>query len=114
MRFEDKAEKDDGKAVWNFIFFKVITLFIGPIACRILLPWPGIEPPQWKHGVLTIGSPGKSPVCNVIYFFKKFYLSGGTILVATGRIFGRGIWDLVPWQGIEPKSPALGGWNLSH
>ena len=44
MRFEDKAEKDDGKAVWNFIFFKVITLFIGPTACRILLPWPEIEP----------------------------------------------------------------------
>ena len=54
------------------------------------------HPPQWKHGVLTIGLPGKSPVCNVIYFFKKCYLFGGTILVATGRIFGRGIWDLVP------------------
>ena len=23
-------------------------------------------------------------------------------------------WDLVPWPGIEPRSPALGAWSLSH
>ena len=25
-----------------------------------------------------------------------------------------GMWDLVPWPGIEPESPALGAWSLSH
>ena len=25
-----------------------------------------------------------------------------------------GLWDLVPWPGIEPGSPALGTWSLSH
>ena len=24
------------------------------------------------------------------------------------------MWDLVPWPGIEPGPPALGGWSLSH
>ena len=26
----------------------------------------------------------------------------------------RSMWDLVPWPGIEPGSPALGVWSLSH
>ena len=25
-----------------------------------------------------------------------------------------GMWDLVPWSGIQPVPPALGGWGLSH
>ena len=25
-----------------------------------------------------------------------------------------GIWDLVPWPGIEPEPPALGVWHLNH
>ena len=25
-----------------------------------------------------------------------------------------GMWDLVPWPGIEPRPPALGAWSLSH
>ena len=32
------------------------------VACRILVPWPGIEPGvrQWEHWVLTTGPPGNS------------------------------------------------------
>ena len=43
------------------------------------------------------------------------------VLVATWSIFScsvwilsHGMWDLVPWPGIEPGSPALGVWSLSH
>ena len=25
-----------------------------------------------------------------------------------------GMWDLVPWPGMEPRPPALGAWGLSH
>ena len=25
-----------------------------------------------------------------------------------------GMWDLVPWPGMEPRSPVLGAWSLSH
>ena len=25
-----------------------------------------------------------------------------------------GMWDLVPWPGIDPGTPALGVWNISH
>ena len=35
-------------------------------------------------------------------------------LVAQVYLFGCGMWDLVPWPGIEPGSPALGAQSLSH
>ena len=35
--------------------------FFGQEACRILAPWPGIEPTLPALEVLTIGPPGKSP-----------------------------------------------------
>ena len=33
-------------------------------------------------------------------------------MAATG--LNRGMWDVVPWPGIEPGPPALGAWSLSH
>ena len=36
------------------------------------------------------------------------------VLVVASRTFTCSMWDLVPWPGIEPGSPALGAWNLSH
>ena len=30
------------------------------------------------------------------------------------RTLSYGMWDLVPWPGMEPRSPALGAWSLSH
>ena len=34
--------------------------------------------------------------------------------VLVSGIFCCGMWNLVPWQGIEPESPALGAQSLSH
>ena len=31
-----------------------------------------------------------------------------------GETVSCGMWDLVPWPGIEPGPPALGLWSLSH
>ena len=39
-------------------------------------------------------------------FKKKIYL--------TVPGLSCGMWDLVPWPGIEPRPPALGVWSLSH
>ena len=38
--------------------------FLGlyPMACRILVTPPGLEPMQWKHTVLTTGPPGYSHI----------------------------------------------------
>ena len=44
-----------------------VFLFFGHAACGILVPQPGIEPVQGKHGVLTPGPLGKS----WDYVFKK-------------------------------------------
>ena len=43
----------------------------------ILVPWPGIEPAptDWKHGVLTTGSPGKSQPMVTFQLTASFRLS---------------------------------------
>ena len=43
-------------------------------------------------------------------FFFNFFAGEGVLHV----IFSCGVWDLVPWPGIEPRPPALGVWSLSR
>ena len=49
-------------------------------------------------------------------FLKNIYLFIWLrqVLVLACGIFSCGIWDLVPWPGIEPGPPALGVRSLSH
>ena len=47
-----------------------------------------------------------------IYFYLFIWLHW--ILVAAGRIFSCGMWNLVPQPGIKPRPPALGAWSPSH
>ena len=53
----------------------------------------------------------------VLLFFKKIflfiYLAALNLSCQCG-IFSFGMWVLVPWPDIEPRSPALGTQNLSH
>ena len=53
-----------------------------------------------------------------IFLFKSIYLCIWLhlVLVAANGIFilHCGMWDLVPWSGIKPRSPALEAWRLSH
>ena len=51
-----------------------------------------------------------------IYLFRLCWVLvvARRIFVATCRIFSCGMWDLVPWPGIEPGPPALGARSLSH
>ena len=55
--------------------------------------------------------------------FKNIYLFIWlhSVLVAAHGIFSCsmrtlscGMWDVVPWQGIEPRPAALEKWSLSH
>ena len=46
---------------------------------------------------------------------------GSSLFIAAYRIFrysmwtlSCSIWDLVPWPGIEPRSPTLGVWHFNH
>ena len=45
-----------------FVLFCFLTFWPHCVPCRILVPWPGIEPMplQWKHGFITTGPPGMS------------------------------------------------------
>ena len=47
-----------------------------------------------------------------MYFYLFIWLHWA--LVAACRIFGCGMWDLIPWPGVEPGPPALGMQSLSH
>ena len=56
---------------------------------------------------------------NTYYFYLFTWLC--QVSVVTHGIFSCGIqtlscgmWDLVPWPGIEPRHSAQGAWNLSH
>ena len=44
----------------------------------------------------------------------KLLVAARGVFVATCGIFSCGIWDLVPWPGIEPGPPALRTWSLIH
>ena len=58
---------------------------------------------------------------NLIFFLIFTDLFGCTVLVAACGIvtcslwtFSCGMWNVVPWQGIEPRSPAWAIRSLSH
>ena len=50
--------------VWSVLSYWKKKFFFGctlhGLSCGILVLWPGIEPGQWKHGVLTTGQRGNS------------------------------------------------------
>ena len=47
-------------------------------------------------------------------FFKRIFVWLCWVLVVVCEIFSCGMWDLVPWPGIEPRPPALGAWSLRY
>ena len=47
------------------------------------------------------------------FLFKKNCLTALGLSCSMGT-FSRGMWDLVPWTGIEPGTPALGALSLNH
>ena len=59
------GKSEGSKSRSSFFFLIVVLLFFWPhhTACRILAPWPGIEPesPALDEQIPKIGPPGKSP-----------------------------------------------------
>ena len=106
------------KAFVTILLLLFMFWFFGRKACGIIAPWPGVEsaPPALEGGVLTTGPPGKPKNCKSFFFFLNIYLFIWLllVLVVACGIFSCGMWDLVPWPGIEPGPPALGAQSLSH
>ena len=94
------------------------------MACRTLVPWPGIKPlpprppsppavylqwacPQWKRGVLNAGPPGKSPrYCFISLHFKTLISTNlGCSKIHTKKVKYNGITErsgflaVSPWRG---------------
>ena len=49
-----------------------------------------------------------------LFIFKYVFISLFQILVVACRIFSCGMWDLVPWPGIEHRPPVLGMCSFNH
>ena len=104
-------------------FFLFSFFFFWPChtACGILVPNQGLTPCslQWKHGVLTTGLSGTV----IKYFFQRFFFFFDVdhfskvfiefviilLLFYVLVFWPPGMWDLVPWPGIEPVPTALEG-----
>ena len=67
------------------------------------------KPPQWKAYTLQLEKATKPKLNKMLKIPICLF---GRVLVAF-RIFSCRMWNLVPWLGIEPGSPALGVWRLS-
>ena len=66
--------------------------------CRILVPWPGIEPTSLalQGGFLTTGPPGKSP----LFFFNKNSLNS---IWMPGPVFRAS--HFFPWPATQKQTP---------
>ena len=53
---------------------------------------------------------------SLVAAWRTFVVASGIFFVFTcgKRTLSCGMWDLVPWPGIEPRPPALGARSLSH
>ena len=49
-----------------------------------------------------------------LFFFFLTFIWLHQVLVVALRIFSGGMWDIVSWPGIEPRSPTLGAQSLNH
>ena len=97
------------------------------MACRILVPWPGIEPAlqQWKHGVLTTGFPGNAP--EIVLINHRYqepqsavtgFLNDRESCVSWRPIWGSGcqpvglrdFWARI-WQPGRLRLGQVGGWD---
>ena len=47
-------------------------------------------------------------------FFQYLFIWLRRVLVVACRIFSCGMWDLVPWAGMESGPSAVGAQSLSH
>ena len=54
----------------------------------------------WPRLVLVVG--------------RQFFVAACVIFSCGMRTFSWGMWNLVPWPGMEPGPPALGAQSLSH
>ena len=59
--------------------------------------------------------PSSSAIADFILFILTLFINLPVPGLSCGMLaFSYGIWDLVPWPGIEPGPPALGAQSLDH
>ena len=113
----------ESQAILRISSFKIwlhLTLFIQSASkplCRTqenLISFPLIDmcnpfplPSSRTLGSLCIWARKNMHLYQFFCFLKNILF-----IYLTGLSYG--MWDLVPWPGVKPRSPALGPWSLSH
>ena len=69
---------------------------------------------SWKYPEKSWRNLSTRKILLVLFFYIYVLIWLYWVLVVTCRIFSCGMWDLVPWPGIEPCPLALRVWSLSH
>ena len=93
----------------SFLKLMSIDMYSLVQATLLSLPIPGISCGLFFTEIEIKGLIRTTSVGNN---FKNMYMLCWVLVAARG-IFGCSMWDLVPWPGMEPGSPALGAWGLS-
>ena len=118
---------------WSWLLpllFLFVCFWLHRGALRVSFPWLGIEPgpQQWKPRILTTMPTRNSHYLKKIFFYlKNLFICLHWVLVAAQDLvaaygifscrvwkFSCGMWNLVPWLGIESGPPELGGQSLSY
>ena len=77
---------------------------------------PGSEPHLGSSSACLTAQRGLFPSCSIwSYFWILISFIYFTVLglCCSIRTLSCGMWDIVPWPGIKPESPALGAQSLS-
>ena len=68
---------------------------------------------QWRD-ISPVYVEQEDPAPSFTLFKENLFIWLCWVFFVALRIFSCGVWDLVPWPGIESSPPALGAWSLSH
>ena len=100
-----------------YVFHIIICIYSQNLPWRILMlvPYPYELGALWYILVYCVF------ISLFTYFTIYLFIWLCQVLVMASRIFSCimqtlscGLWDLVPWPGIRPGSPALGAQSLNH
>ena len=84
-----------------------------PESAQTHIHWVG-DAIQPSHPLLSPSPPAFNLSLHQGLFFLFFKCSFVYLIYLSALGLSCGMWDLVPWPGIELGRPALGAWSLSH
>ena len=89
-----------------------------------MLLWNQVHAFGWTYAFISFGNTSRSGIAECDFFFFSFVVTNVLACISFFKIIyllilampglNCGVWDLVPWPGIESGPPTLGAQNFSH